>query len=398
MSAAPDADVYERLADALDRLANGFPRTAGGAEIRILKKMFSPEEATVAAVLTATPRSRALVAERLTDASNISADAEAAGGAGTTDPSAGAAAGDARSILKTLTERGLVWLTSTPGARGYRLAPFVVGSYEAHMLETRDPEFAALVEEYLISGGAVAMMAPQPAIHRTVPARAAVKDEWVLPYDDVRAILLGATSFRIEDCVCRVQQDQLDARQCDSPLATCLWFSSGEPSAEKGTVSRDEAFAMLDRAEEVGLVHTVSNAAEGAGYVCNCCGCCCGLLRGITEWGIEHSVAQANYFAVIDPAACTNCGTCVERCQVRAISPADAAAPAPAVHPACSGAVGASEVPVIDLALCIGCGLCITGCPQEAVRLERKPPDQIVVPPVDFAAWERERLRERGLS
>lgn len=348
-------DAYERLADALDRLANGFPRTTAGVEIRLLQKMFSREEAAVAAALTATPQTSAMVAER-----------------------AGVASGRARALLKSLAERDLVWLSTKPGLRGFRLAPFVVGSYEAHMLTTRDPEYAALVEEYLTTGGAAAMMAPQPAIHRTVPARAAVKEEWVLPYDDVRQLLLGADAFRLEDCVCRVQQEQLSQRRCDFPIATCLWFSSGEPSAAEGTISRAEALAFLDRVEEIGLVHTVSNAMKGAGYVCNCCGCCCGLLRGITEWGIEHSVAQANYFALIDSDACSNCGTCIERCQVHAISEAD-------------------DVSVVDRALCIGCGLCVTGCDQGAVQLQRKPQDEIVVPPIDFGAWERERLRNRGL-
>jgi Pyruvate/2-oxoacid:ferredoxin oxidoreductase delta subunit len=348
-------DVYERLADALHRLANGFPRTTAGVEIRLLQKMFSGEEATVAAALTATPQTSAMVAER-----------------------SGVVPGRARALLKSLAGHQLVWLATTPGWRGYRLAPFVVGSYEAHMLATRDPEFAALVEEYLTSGGAVGMMAPQPAIHRTLPAGAAVKEEWVLPYDDVRQLLLGADSFRLEDCVCRVQQEQLDQRRCDFPIATCLWFARGEPSAAQGTITRAEALAFLDHAEEIGLVHTVSNVMEGAGYVCNCCGCCCGLLRGITEWGIEHSVAQANYFATIDADACSNCGTCVGRCQVRAISEAD-------------------DGPVIDLARCIGCGLCVTGCGQDAVHLQLKPQDKVVVPPIDFAAWERERLRSRGL-
>ena len=70
---------------------------------------------------------------------------------------------------------------------------------------------------------------------------------------------------------------------------------------KRAAISHEEALAVLDEAERVGLVHTVSNVASGIGYVCNCCGCCCGLLRGINEWGIEHSVAQANYFAEIDP-------------------------------------------------------------------------------------------------
>jgi ferredoxin len=117
---------------------------------------------------------------------------------------------------------------------------------------------------------------------------------------------------------------------------------------------------------------------EGLGYVCNCCGCCCGILRGITDWGIENSVAHANYYAVIDPDLCLACGTCVERCQVGAISEAD----------------GWS---VVDRRRCIGCGLCVTACPNQAATLARKPDSEVVHPPADFAAWEHERLRNRGL-
>ena len=41
-------DIYEQLTDALDKLPNGFPRTPSKVEIKILKKIFSPEEALLA--------------------------------------------------------------------------------------------------------------------------------------------------------------------------------------------------------------------------------------------------------------------------------------------------------------------------------------------------------------
>ena len=85
----------------------------------------------------------------------------------------------------------------------------------------------------------------------------------------------------------------------------CAWpFPGAERPAREGDISQADALAILEKSEEVGLVHTVSNVMQGVGYVCNCCGCCCGILRGITEWGIERSVAYANYYAVIDPAFC----------------------------------------------------------------------------------------------
>jgi len=350
-------DVYERLAAALDGLANGFPRTESNVELRILRHVFTPDEAEVVAALTGRPAVAAEVARRAA----LEPDHVAA-------------------TLEGLAERGVIWTGRVDGASGYRLAPFVVGFYESHMLETRDAEFARLVEEYLCGGGAVGIMSAQPAIHRVVPARGATETEWVLPYDDVRALLGKASSFRVGTCVCRLQQDGLGTRRCDFPLEACLWFSFAESTDEASGISHEEALAVLDEAERVGLVHTVSNVASGIGYVCNCCGCCCGLLRGINEWGIEHSVAQANYFAEIDPLTCTACGTCEERCQVDAIAVKD------------------DGVRVVRRESCIGCGLCVTGCPDEAARLRRMPEDEIVAPPATRGAWERARLKGRGLS
>jgi electron transport complex protein RnfB len=350
-------DVYEHLAAALDGLANGFPRTGSNVELRILRHVFTPAEAEVAAALTGRPAAPADIARR-----------------GGLEPVRVA------EKLESLAGRGLIWTGQVDGALGYRLAPFVVGFYESHMLQAHDAEFARLVEEYLCGGGAVGIMSAQPPIHRVVPARGATSMEWVLPYDDVRAILGKARSFRVEPCVCRLQQDELGTRRCEFPLESCLYFSWARSGEEGGGISHEEALAVLDEAERVGLVHTVSNVALGIGYVCNCCGCCCGLLRGINEFGIEHSVAQANYFAEIDAAACTACGVCEERCQVGAIAARD------------------DGVRVVRLEACIGCGLCVTGCHDEAAHLRLKPEDEIVAPPATRGAWERLRLKTRGLS
>jgi ferredoxin len=240
-----------------------------------------------------------------------------------------------------------------------------------------DHEFAHLVEKYLAEGGAVGIMKPQPALHRVVPAQQAVKSEWILPYDDVKKVLLSARTFGLRDCICRVQQDHI-GRRCDFPLRTCLFFSATERPPTPYDIPKEEALAFLDKAEEMGLVHTVSNVMKGIGYVCNCCGCCCGILRGITDFGIKNSVAQANYFSEIDPDQCLGCEKCVERCQVHAISKKNGKAK-------------------VDRERCIGCGLCVTGCPNNAARLQRKPDAETIHPPSDFAAWEHERLRNRGL-
>jgi len=347
-------DVYERLAEALDKLPNGFPRTPSRTEILILKKMFSPDEAFLASQLGGSMEPVEAIARRI----GLSED-------------------EAEAKLASMGKRGLLWFSKREGKHRFRLAPFIVGIYESQ-LESLDHDLAHLVEKYLHEGGAAGIMKPQPALHRVVPAQKAVKSEWILPYDDVKAILLSSKSFSVRDCICRVQQDFI-GRRCSFPLKICLSFGSYERPAREGDISKEEALALLDKAEEIGLVHTVSNVMKGFGYVCNCCSCCCGILRGVTDFGIENSVAYANYHSVIDANECLGCGTCVDRCQVHAITEENG-------------------VTAVNRKRCIGCGLCVTGCPNGAAKLQRKPESQIVHPPVDFATWEKQRLSNRGLS
>ena len=221
-------------------------------------------------------------------------------------------------------------------------------------------------------------MRPRPAIHRVVPAQSAVKSEWILPYDELKPLIKSMKSFRVRDCICRMQQDLIGERKCEFPLHVCLNFAPVTRPPSDRDVTMEEALALIDETETVGLVHSVSNVAGSFYYVCNCCGCCCGILRGITEYGIENSVAAANYYAFVDPGTCRGCGTCTKRCHMNAVQ---------LDH----------SISVVDRGKCIGCGLCVTGCPFGAVQMKRKPDEEIVRPPEDSAEWERIRLKNRGL-
>ena len=354
MSSAVAETAYEKLAEALDRLPNGFPRTQSNVEIMILKKIFTAEEATLAGALGGAYEPVEEIAGRL----RISETA-------------------LKPRLVSMAKRGLLWMGRKDGKMAFRLAPFIVGIYESY-LDQMDHEFAHLFEEYMEDGGAAGLMKPQPALHRVVPVHGSVKSEWVLPYDDIRSMLDRAKSFRVRDCICRVQQEKLNKRKCDSPVRNCVSFSPVERPKRPNDITKEEAIALLNQAEEAGLVHCVSNAIQDVFYVCNCCGCCCGILRGITDWGIEESVARANYFAVVDADECTSCGICVERCQVKAITLEQ-------------------DIATVALDKCIGCGLCVSGCTSAAVKLERRADSELVHPPDDFSTWERMRLQHRGL-
>ena len=348
-------DVYEQLADQLDALPNGFPRTESGVEIRLLKKMVAPEEAWLAGQFSRKLESAEEIAVRL--------DLPAV---------------EVTERLRGMLRRGLLSTKKHNDMRYYRLKPFLIGIYEAQ-LETMDHEMAHLMEQYMMLQGAKGILGPHPALHRVMPAWQATKTEWILPYDDVRELLLKAKSFFARDCICRVEQDMLGRRKCDFPLKNCLAISANEGAFGDTGISQEEALSLINKTEEIGLVHTVSNNIKDVSYICNCCGCCCGILRGITEWGIENSVAKANYYAEADPNVCTGCEICIDRCQIGAVSISRAVA-------------------TVNLDRCIGCGLCVTGCPDEAIHLQRRQDAELVHPPSDFMAWEDARLRNRGLT
>jgi len=347
--------VYERLAEQLDALPNGFPRTESGVEIRLLKKVAAPEEAWLAGQLSRKMDSAAEIADRT-----------------------GLPEQEVTERLRELIRQSLVRTEKKDGVRRYRLAPFLVGIWEGQ-LETMDHELAHLFEQYMMLKGGEGILGPYPAVHRVVPARKAVQTEWILPYDDVRALLMESKSFIARDCLCRAEQDLIGNRKCDFPLQNCLSFSPVEGAFGANGISRDEALAILDETEDIGLVHCVSNSIDNVSYVCNCCGCCCGVLRGITEWGVENSVVRANYYSETDTDMCTGCGICEDRCQVGAVTVVDGIA-------------------VVDRGRCLGCGICATGCPNEAIHLHRLPDADTVTPLLNFTAWEEERLRSRGLT
>jgi Na+-translocating ferredoxin:NAD+ oxidoreductase RNF subunit RnfB len=85
-------------------------------------------------------------------------------------------------------------------------------------------------------------------------------------------------------------------------------------------MSREEAQATLRRAAEAGLVHSVSNNQQGLHYICNCCTCSCGILRGMADLGIANVVARSAFLNTVDQALCNACGVCMLPCPTSAMS------------------------------------------------------------------------------
>ena len=85
-------------------------------------------------------------------------------------------------------------------------------------------------------------------------------------------------------------------------------------------VSKEEAYEILKRAEDNGLVHEINqtDGFEGTTAICNCCGCSCFALR-IAEMFRSKNAIRSNFVARVDKEKCVACGQCVENCQTNAL-------------------------------------------------------------------------------
>lgn len=348
-------DVYRRLARRLDALPHGFPATGSGVELRILRKVFEPADAELALLLRPWPEPPEAIARR-----------------------ARRPADEVRARLESMADRGQIG--AGLGSRGPRfsLIPFVVGIYE-FQLERMDRELADLFEEYAPSlmrtlGGHA------PAVARVVPVNAPIEARpRILPHDDLRAMLERARSFRVAPCICRKER-ALEGHPCSHTLETCLAFSTRENAYERyppggRVIDRAEALRVLSAAEDEGLVHCTYNVRDEPMFVCNCCSCCCGFLRGVKEFHAPHFLARSSVVAHVDADACGSCGACVDRCPMEAIA-------------------DAGDGHEVRAERCIGCGVCATGCPAEAIRLRERPDAEL--PPAGLMDWVVERTSSRS--
>jgi len=349
--------AYKRLAERLDALPNGFPPTENGVELRFLASLFAPEEADLAARLRLTPESVDELTERL-----------------------GVEAKGLRSLLKRMARKGLITAKRTKRGMKYAIMPFVVGIYEMQAGRL-DAEGAAIFEEYYQQAYGQGL-GVRPPVHRVVPVSASLQsDIEVQPYESAAQIVDDARSWGVVDCICRTQK-ALVGDPCGHPLDVCMILSDRPGAFDYNPIVRalthDEAMATLWRAADAGLVHSVSNTQQGMWYICNCCTCSCGILRGMADLGIANVIARSAFVNQVDENLCVGCGECAEACSFDAI----------AVH----------DVAQVDGVRCVGCGVCVLVCPADALSLVRRPESEVMPPPVAELDWQAQRAAERGLD
>ena len=351
-------NVYRRLAQRLDAIPNGFPATESGAELRLLAKIFTPDEAALASVMRLTREPAAAIAAR----AGVETDA-------------------AYRTLKGMARKELIRFEKGDDQLLFGLIPFVVGIYEGQ-LSRMDAEMAALFEQYYQESRGGSLTHNEPSVHRVIPVEEAIPAGLeILPYERASEIVESAKSWGVRDCICRVQQ-RLIGKGCDHPIESCMVLAPVEGAFDHSKVDRaltkEEALRLLRETEDAGLIHCPGNYRDGIHYICNCCTCSCGILRGVVEFDIPTAVARSDFRVVVHAEVCAGCGDCVERCQFGALAvPEDTCA--------------------VDYTRCVGCGLCVQVCPTAALSLERRPKGEVPPPPADNQEWMIQRAQERGI-
>ena len=349
-------NIYEKLRARLDDLATGYPATDSKVEIRLLKRLFSEEEAELFLHLSPLLQKPADVAKQLNrDPDEISA------------------------MMEIMAQKGLLFRKRKGERSRYAAVPYVVGIFE-FQLGKMDEDFARDHEEYFKTAFGRTIQSYKTPVLRTVPInRQLVADYPVAPYEDVLQIIEKQDKIAIAPCICRSTR-KLAGEECDKSIENCFSFGShAEYYVENGMgryITIEEAKAIVTKNEEEGLVMQPFNSQK-VGGMCSCCGDCCGVLRSLKMHPSPAEMVQSNYFARVDDAECTGCETCVERCQIDAIEVVDG-------------------ISTIDLNRCIGCGLCVTTCPVDAIALIKKPEDQLYEPPKTGTETYIRIMQERG--
>jgi NAD-dependent dihydropyrimidine dehydrogenase PreA subunit len=334
--------VYVKLQKHLDNQAVGFPATRSGVEIKLLKHIFSPQEAEIACCLSYKLEPLETIFSRaghLVDS-----------------------AGELEKGLDLIQKKGGIESKIKDDLMHYCNAPLVVGMYEFQG-NRLTPEFLEDFNAYTSDRKfGIEFLSTKLPQMRTIPvARSIHPQHNASTFDEVMILLQQAEApFAILECICR-KKKSIEGGTCKvtDRQETCLAIGPMARMAMIGDagkeITREEAIAIIEQNQKQGLVLQPSNT-EKAEFICSCCGCCCGMLGIYQILPKPLDFWASNFYAAVDRDTCEGCGACVKRCQVGAVS------------------VSAKKQPaVVERDRCIGCGLCVPTCPTKSMTLVKKP-------------------------
>lgn len=324
-------DIYSQLREKIDQYSIGMSSSHSGMEIKILKDLFTETEALVYLAMSNKLESARMIAGRLEmETENVAA------------------------VLEEMTKKGLTFPKTMEDIKYYAAAPFMHGFYEHQAYQgNRNKELVQMMEDYVLGE-----FSPKYTGMRTVPLNVELDPASpVLPFDDVKKIILGKDKIGLVPCACAYHGEVL-GQHIEKPRDVCIVFGFYaeyiiEELKNGRWISQEEALHILDETEQAGMVHQTGGNYQSTECICNCCIDYCAGLRKIKALKRPARAVFSNYYAELDQELCSGCEVCLERCPMDAI-------------------ILEQEVLRVDRQRCIGCGLCTSACPMEAISLRVK--------------------------
>ncbi|MHA2499691.1 MAG: 4Fe-4S ferredoxin, partial [Candidatus Hodarchaeales archaeon] len=299
-----EQDVYEGLREHLDGLPVAFPSTESGVELRLLRGLFTEEEAEMAMNLTPFAETAAEIAGKV-----------------------GQPPEQVEALLNQMSAKGLIFNSTRAGGTTYRAAWFVVGIFE-YQINRMTKEFAEDFDQYIEEGLRDELFTQNTHQLRVVPVNKAVDAVMqVASYDDARELIKQQSKISVQNCICRQKKD-LQGEPCSvvDEREVCMGYSTGAYYyIEHGLgreISQEEALGLIDFAEKKGLVLSPGNAQKTFA-MCLCDGDCCEFIGNVKKYHTPSAIVASNYYAQVDADLCSSCETCADRCHMDAISYVD---------------------------------------------------------------------------
>ncbi len=191
----------------------------------------------------------------------------------------------------------------------------------------RYPVLGECFEEY--TRRRVAVLAPVMDsgmnMMRVIPVQSAVENNsHKAHYDEIATLIERSWAISVGPCSCRRTRRLMGEGCGHLEDDMCMYLNDNAITySETGAhrlITKEEAYEILKRAEDNGLVHELNVAPgfEDACAICNCCSCACFALRIGTYFQAPDAI-RTNYVAKVDKDKCAACGQCVENCQVNAV-------------------------------------------------------------------------------
>jgi ferredoxin len=299
--------------------------------------------------------------------------------------------------MRDMARRGLVMDFEYNGEQYFALPPVVIGFFEFTYMRAREDipmvELSRLFDAYMKQDDRFmrSIFKGPTQIGRSLVHEEALPDNTgnaggggdgrkaattsedhteILDWERATHIVQTASAVGVSLCACRHKASHL-GKACDNTMENCISLNFAAEVLGKSGLARRittaEGMKILEASKEAGLAQTGDNVQQQVTYICNCCGCCCGMMDAIKRFDMRNAIVTSNWIADPDWDKCTGCGECAAACPVDAIEivKLDMGKKKP-------------KKAKRDEALCLGCGVCVSACEYDSMRMISRPQRPIV--------------------